>query len=122
MTLNQASAVGDYVRNHTSPNDEVLAGNLIYVVYSGRDNAMRISSSWIYLQGLSDPFPGNPYGSAPSISVLANYLSTGSVKYVILDNQLAAMMSQQAQLGNAVKSHFVNETMIGNVMIGRFSS
>jgi hypothetical protein len=121
VTQAQASRIGDYIRQRTTPTDEIFTGNLIYAVDSGRKNALDISDPWIYLHGLEDPFPGNPFGSAPSISQISVHLASGSVRYVILDGQLLNIMAQHATLQSSVQSLFTLETTMYGVPIYRFS-
>jgi 4-amino-4-deoxy-L-arabinose transferase-like glycosyltransferase len=120
VSQTQAMHVGNYIRDHTLPMDQILTGNLIYTVMSGRDNAMKISNPWIYLQGSDNPFGSNPYGTTPSIPELSTYVSSGAVKYVVMDHQLIATRNQQLQLDQALSSHFVLETTIDGVPIYRF--
>ncbi len=121
VSLLQANAIGSYIRNHTAATDEILTGNLIYVISSGRNNALNISNPWIYYQGVADPFPGNPFHSTPSVSQLASHLATGSVKYVISDRLLTQIMIQQPALLDAVNFHFSLETAISGVQIYKFT-
>ena len=122
MTQVQASEIGAYVRQRTNSTDEILTGNLIYVITSGRNNALDISDPWIYLHGSDDPFPGNPFGSTPSISQIIAHLQTGSVKYVILDGQLLNIMSQRAMLQDSVNSLFRSQTVMYGVPIYKYSA
>jgi len=120
VSQTQATVIGAYVRDHTGPEDEILTGNLIYVISSGRSNALNISNPWIYFQGLDDPFPGNPFHSTPSASQLASHLATGAVRYVILDRLLGQILIQQSTLMSAVNIHFRLDTSIFGVQIYRF--
>jgi 4-amino-4-deoxy-L-arabinose transferase-like glycosyltransferase len=113
VTQAQAQMIGEYIRERTGPHDEILTGNLIYTVTSQRNNALNISNPYIYLRGLDDPFPGNPYGSTPSVTELAKYLSTGRVKYVIMDPQLAAIADQHSNLRESLSMFWFDNVFFG---------
>jgi len=91
-----------------------LTANLIYALSSGRDNALRISDAYVYLQTMDDPFPGNPFNSTPSISQLVAQLTTGNVKYVVMDPLLLQVLVQHSTLQGAIDIHFsLDATMYG---------
>ncbi len=121
VTQAQAAAIGRYVASHTTANDEILTGNLIYSVYSGRNNELNVSNPWIYLEPQDEPFPGNPFGSTPSVSQLASHIMTGQTKYVIMDRQLIQILLLHPMLQDAITAHFSLETTIFGIELHRFS-
>ena len=120
VTQSQAVAIGEYISSHTKPTDQILTGNLIYAIDSDRNNELNLPQAYIYFQTGDNPFPGNPFGTIPTITEINANLTTGRVVYVVMDTLLDQIMLFHPVLRDTINAHFTLETTLYGVQLWRF--
>lgn len=116
VTREMAAAIGGYIQRHTSVDDEIFTGNVIFAVYANRKNVLGISSPWPLLHPLN-PFPYDPYGAAASAEDVLEELEKGKARYVTLEDYAINILNSHPILDHFIGTHYTVETTIYDVPI-----
>jgi len=88
LKISVADSVGQYIREHTLPDDEIFTGTAVFAVKANRHIIFDISHPAPYESGIDDPWAGyDPHDVTQSITEIINYLEQNKIIYIVADNR-----------------------------------
>jgi 4-amino-4-deoxy-L-arabinose transferase-like glycosyltransferase len=125
QSLRGVQDISAYIHANTSPQDEILVGNPNIALFAQRKTMLGITQLQIYGKTGPEPFnpmPYDPFHLFPNVTQIAQYLSTGNVKYIVADNSppVLYIMSLHPIWMRAFQTNYVLDITIDGSPIYRF--
>jgi len=119
IKMSVARDVGQYVKERTSPDDEILT-IAIFAVEADRRIVFDISHPLVYVSRVDDPARGyDPYNIIPTITELKNYLEQHKIEYIVADPRTKGLFisNRHQDLRDYILENYTIEKSIDNVDI-----
>lgn len=122
MGMGTAYELSHFIENNSEDGDKILTGYMIIPVLSNRQQVFDQVNILPYFSIGSDPSPYDPFNLFPTIGELEVALSSGAVRYVVLDGRIRSLLNWFPELQDVVEAHYVHVVEIDGIAIFEFSA